>query len=187
MSFAAVARKFVASCVCSLAVLATQIHAEELTAAKKADIQKLLQLTNTTHMAEQLGGLMVQTLRQSLRSCTNCTPRTFELIERETLSLFKERMNASDGLTERMIPIYGKHFSHVEIQQLLEFYQTPLGKRLLAEAPQIAQEGLDIGQRWSRALAPQLEIRIKTALGKENLPMPEIALPTPPASSIPSR
>jgi hypothetical protein len=174
-------RARVAVCVLGLAGFAATTQAEDLTPAKKADIQKLLQVTNAARMAEQMGSLMVQTLRQSLRSCTNCTPRTFEVIERETLTLFKEKMNASDGLMERMTPIYNKHFSHAEIQQLLAFYQSPLGKRLTAETPQLAQEGFVVGQQWGQALGPQLETRIKAALGKENLPMP--ALPSPASSS----
>jgi hypothetical protein len=171
-------RTLITLCVCASAGFVAIAQAEDLTPAKKADIQKLLKATNAARMAEQVGSLMVQTLRQSLRSCTNCTPRTFEIIERETLALFKERMDSSDGLMQRMIPLYNKHFSHIEIQQLLTFYQSPLGKRLLAETPQLAQESFSIGQQWGQALSPQLETRIKAALGKEKLPMPELPSPS---------
>jgi uncharacterized protein len=150
-------------------------HAEELTPSKKADIQKLFEVVNISRIADQLGALTAQSLRQSLRSCNNCTPQTFDLIERETLSLYRERVSSNDGMTERMFAIYNKHFSHAEIQQLLAFYATTLGKRLLTESPLISQEGSIAGQQWSQSLNPELEKRFKAAFAKAKLPMPTIS------------
>jgi hypothetical protein len=151
-----------------------QAHADELTAAKKADIRKLMHLVGDARLTDQFVALTTQTLRQSLRTCTNCTLRTFDVIEHETHGLFHVRMDQDGGLTDRMITIYHRHFSQPEIQQLIAFYTTPLGKRLLEETPQIGQESLVAGQQWGRALGPELENRIKLALAKEKLPMPAV-------------
>jgi uncharacterized protein len=153
----------------------SSVCAEELTPSKKADIQKLLEVINVSRMADQLGTLTVQSLRQSLRSCNNCTPQTFDVIEHETLGLYRERRSAKNGLNERMVTIYGKHFSHAEIRQLLAFYATTLGKRLLTESPLISQEGLIAGQRWGQSLTPDLESRFRAAFAKAKLPMPTIS------------
>lgn len=170
-----VAQRFArASLVWMLAGIAMPSYADALTAVKKTDIQKLLKAVNASRMTEQTASLTVQALRQSLRSCTNCTQRTFDIIERETLGLFRAHMSDADGPEQRMVTTYHKHFSHTEIQQLLAFYSTPLGKRMLAEIPLIAQEGLAFNQQWARSLGPELDARLKAALNKANLPVPAV-------------
>jgi hypothetical protein len=154
--------------------MGTQAHADELTPGKKADIRKLMGLVSDARMADQFAALTTQSLKQSLRTCSNCTLRTFEVIDHETHDLFRARMNDANGLTDRMLTIYHKHFSQSEIQQLIAFYSTPIGKRLLEETPQIGKESLVAGQQWSRALGPELEDRIKLALTKEKLPFPAV-------------
>ncbi|MDB5814004.1 MAG: hypothetical protein JWM03_673 [Rhodocyclales bacterium] len=147
-------------------------RADELTAAKKDDILKLMAMVGATQAAEQAGLANFQSMRQSLRNCTNCTTQTFDVMERETVGLFHERLNAPGGLMDRMIALYDKHFSHREIQQILAFYTTPVGKRLTVEAPRIIREGSLINEHWAQSLAPELEKRIKLALNKTNLPLP---------------
>ncbi len=155
-------------------------YAETITPAKKADIRTLLKVVGASQTCEQMGSLTVQTLRRSLRSCSNCTQQTFDIIERETLSLFRAHTNDVDGPMDRMIAVYHQHFSQAEIQQLIAFYETPLGKRMLAEAPLISKEVLAINQRWAESLGPELDSRLKAALSKAKLPIP--AVPQTPAA-----
>ncbi|HSD37026.1 MAG TPA: DUF2059 domain-containing protein [Rhodocyclaceae bacterium] len=160
---------------CLLFCSVSPAHAEELTPAKKADIRKLFEVMHISRIADQMATLTSQSLRQSLRSCNNCTQQTFNLIERETLGLYRERADSHGGLIERMTIIYDRHFSHAEIQQLLVFYTTPLGKRVLTETPLIAQEGLIAGQQWGQSLNPDLETRFKAAFAQAKLPMPAVS------------
>jgi hypothetical protein len=168
---------FIISCLCAFSLACHPAHADELTAAKKADILKLMATVGATQAAEQAGPANFQSMRQSLRGCTNCTEQTFKLMERETVGLFHERLNVSGGLMDKMIALYDKHFSHREIQQILAFYITPVGKRLTVESPRIAQEGNHINQEWAQSLAPELDKRIKLALNKANLPLPTASQP----------
>jgi hypothetical protein len=45
-----------------------------------------------------------------------------------------------DQVTEQLISIYDKHYSSEEIKELLQFYGSPLGQRMAAEAPKISRE-----------------------------------------------
>ena len=52
-----------------------------------------------------------------------------------------------------MVPIYQRHFSAADIQGLLKFYRSPLGKKVITEMPATMSEGMQLGQDWGRERA----------------------------------
>lgn len=66
-------------------------------------------------------------------------------------------------LLDLMVPIYARHFTRAEIEELLAFYRTPLGRKLVAELPAITHESTMAGYEWGRRLgaraAAELEAR----------------------------
>ncbi|TAM21749.1 MAG: DUF2059 domain-containing protein [Rhodanobacter sp.] len=61
--------------------------------------------------------------------------------------------NGVKQLTERMIPIYQKHFTAEEVAGLLKFYRSPLGQKVIAEMPATMAEGMQIGRQWGQQRA----------------------------------
>jgi hypothetical protein len=51
-------------------------------------------------------------------------------------------------LVDSLIPVYAAHFTKPELDQLVRFYESPIGRRLSAVQPQITQESMQAGQRW---------------------------------------
>ncbi|MDB5887802.1 MAG: hypothetical protein JWM03_674, partial [Rhodocyclales bacterium] len=62
------------------AIMLSTAHADELTAAKKADIVKMLNLNGTQRIVEPLSLLVTQGYMQSLRNCSNCSPKIPEVV-----------------------------------------------------------------------------------------------------------
>jgi hypothetical protein len=56
-------------------------------------------------------------------------------------------------LTARMVPIYQRHFSAADIEGLLRFYRSPLGRKVITEMPATMAEGMQLGQDWGRQRA----------------------------------
>lgn len=52
--------------------------------------------------------------------------------------------------------VYDRHFTSGEIRQLLDFYDTPLGRKLLATQPAIAQESIEAGQLWGQRVGAEI-------------------------------
>jgi hypothetical protein len=52
-------------------------------------------------------------------------------------------------VSEQLVHVYDKHYSDDEIKGLLQFYGSPLGQKIAAEAPKISREI----QEFSRAAA----------------------------------
>jgi hypothetical protein len=51
--------------------------------------------------------------------------------------------------------VYAKHFTSDEIAELIQFYQSPLGAKLVHEQPLIAREMTGISTAWAQAVALQ--------------------------------
>jgi uncharacterized protein len=49
----------------------------------------------------------------------------------------------------RVVDIYVKHFTHDEVRALLDFYTTPVGRKVIRVMPMLAQESSAAGQRWA--------------------------------------
>jgi hypothetical protein len=163
----------------SLSSLASA-HADELTPAKKADIIKLLGLNGTDRIIEPLSMMVTQSYMQPLRNCTNCSPKIPEVVRDETLSVLRTHINGEGGLLDHQIPVYQQHFTHAEIKQLLAFYNSPVGKKLVLESNEVARENIEASQQWLTALAPEIRQRVETSLTKAGIK------PTGPGAPPPS-
>lgn len=155
---------FVSSLVTSVA------SADELTKEKIADIKQLMEVTGAGKIASQFGTAMSQQMFQILKSTRPDLPeRALVVMEQELTSLLTEKMAAPGGLIDIAIPIYGKHFSHAEIRELLAFYETPIGKKSIEVLPAVMNESVAAGQEWGQKLGPEIRERVLAALKREGL------------------
>jgi len=59
-------------------------------------------------------------------------------------------------LNKMLIPIYMKYFTHSEIKALIEFYQSPIGKKMTGTISPITNESLQISQKWIIGLGQKM-------------------------------
>lgn len=71
-------------------------------------------------------------------------------------------------LLDLLVPIYATHLTRDEIEQLIRFYESPIGRRLTAVQPMISQESMSAGQTWGEAVGRIVGDSIARAT--ENLP-----------------
>ena len=55
-------------------------------------------------------------------------------------------------LEDMVIVVYDHHFSTAEVRQLLAFYRTPVGQKMLVEQPALFQESMAAGKEWGRRI-----------------------------------
>jgi len=75
-----------------------------------------------------------------------------EVINRFIMPKMKARL---PEVIEEGAKVYAKHFSAEEITQLIAFYKSPLGQKLVREQPLIAQEMTTVSTAWAQAVAVQ--------------------------------
>lgn len=117
--------------------------------AKEADIRKLLVATG----AGKMGVQVMQQMFSGLKMQNPNIPSDY----------FDKLMKEVDPkeLIEITIPSYDKHLTHDEIKQLLKFYESPIGKKLVEKQPMIVQDAMVAGQKWGMELNRRLQQKIE--------------------------
>lgn len=116
---------------------------------KTDNIKKLLELTGSGKLGVQVGQSMIGSFK-------NNYPNVPEAFWNDFLKEFN-----SDVLINMIIPIYDKFYSESDIKELTEFYQSPLGKKMIATMPQIAQESMQVGQAWGKEIGEKVFANLK--------------------------
>jgi uncharacterized protein len=55
-------------------------------------------------------------------------------------------------LMDSLMAIYAAHFTPAELEALVRFYESPLGRRVAEVQPLINQESIQAGRRWGEAI-----------------------------------
>ena len=75
-------------------------------------------------------------------------------------------------LVQKLVPVYSKHFTEQEIVDLLKFYNTSTGKKMIEKTPTILEESMEIGRKWGIELAQKIEEEISVSTKSENTSPP---------------
>jgi hypothetical protein len=144
---------------------ATPSLAEELTAAKRADIEQLLQMTGALGVGQQMSTAVVGQMMQVLRKARPDIPeRVLKVLPEEVNAVIEENLG---NLKEVVIPLYHKYFTGEEIKEMIRFYSTPLGKKTIEVMPVLVNESFQAGQQWGQQLGPVIQTRVQARLKKE--------------------
>jgi uncharacterized protein len=75
--------------------------------------------------------------------------------------LEKEMQKTSiEELTTMLTPVYQKQFTEADLKKVIEFYETPVGKKYAAAVPVIMQESMQVGQEWGMKIGQQVMQKI---------------------------
>jgi hypothetical protein len=162
-------------------------QADELTPAKKADIIKLIGLNDTTRIVEPFSAIITQSYMQSLGNCPSCSPKIPDVVHNETLAVLQAHVSGDDGLIDRQVPIYSAHFTHAEIKQLITFYSSPIGHKMVTESNTLMRDSINASQQWGRDLAPEIRKQIDAGLAKAGIKLPQPASPPPSVLQAPAK
>jgi uncharacterized protein len=69
-------------------------------------------------------------------------------------------------LVDATARIYASHFTEQELKDLLTFYQTPLGKKAIAEEPKVLDESMSYAGRWADNLSQDVMASMRGEMKK---------------------
>lgn len=69
-------------------------------------------------------------------------------------------------LTKHVAELYVQRFTEAELKQLVTFYQSPLGKKLLAQQPRIVNSSMQYAQDWANKLSDKVIARMREEMKK---------------------
>ncbi len=136
--------------LCAVALsMSVEGNTQRKSPTRNEDIEKLLELTGAGKLGIQVMNQMIPVFKQG-------NPGIPDKFWKD----FMAEVNAKE-LVEMVIPIYGKYLSHDEVKQLIKFYDTPVGKKLIEVQPKIMLESMIAGQKWGQQLGEKIAEKLK--------------------------
>lgn len=133
--------------ILSFCILTFSANAQNSTKTEK--IKQLLELTGS-------GKLGIQMMNQMMSSFKN----SYSKVNEQFWEDFKSEINAND-IENMILPIYDKYYTESDIDQLITFYNSPIGKKMINTMPLVMQESVSAGQNWGRQIGEKVLARLK--------------------------
>ena len=99
---------------------------------KKKDIIELLEITGAKQLAIQAFNQIVESYRQT-------EPEIYEILHNE--------IDLEEMVEELFIYVYNKYYTESEIEEMIQFYKSPVGAKMVKLGPQIFQEVSSIAEK----------------------------------------
>ena len=172
--------------------------AAKLDPAKDAAIRHLMDITEVSNMGQNIQNYITEQVQEVAGRAVGAGK------VQKFMDTFSTQFNASaspSAVTDAMVTIYAKNFSLEDIQGLIQFYETPLGKRVVKTLPEVSQQSQRMGVEMEQNAAitvlrgmsneyPEIKPMLPAddAKPQENAPAPNAApVPKPaPAPGTPA-
>jgi hypothetical protein len=118
---------------------------------KLVDVRKLMELTGSKKLGEQVLNQMFLQLKNQLPK----VPEKFWQDLRQSLNI--------NEMLESMVPVHAKYFTHEEVKELIRFYESPVGRKLTEATPKISEESMVEGQKWVLKTGQMIEKKLEEA------------------------
>jgi hypothetical protein len=117
---------------------------------KEADIRKLMDLIGTRELVSQMMDSMEKSIKPLMASALPPGDYRGTLID-FFFAKFHSKA-AVQQLLDIAVPSYDKYYTHKEVQELIQFYGTPLGQKTISVLPKLTGELQDAGRKWGEGL-----------------------------------
>src|SRR6202790_3040073 len=131
--------------------------------AKDADVRALLELVGARDLVQDSVKASAEQYREKLIASVPDNEKG-QAFASDVINLYEKKFDV-DRVNEQLVAVYDKHYTAEEIKGLLQFYGSPLGQKVAAEAPKISREIQEV----SRVTATKA-VREATAQAKLNNP-----------------
>ena len=142
----------------SVAAAARANRQPKIDSQKEADIRRLLDVMDSRAAATQLMGDLEKSIKPLLTSSLPPGEYRDRLVE-----LFFEKFHSklnSEVMVDLAMPVYDKYLSDADIRGMIEFYSTPLGKKIVQVLPQLMSECTERGRKWGEGIGRDSMIEV---------------------------
>jgi len=156
--------------IATLLVITQFSHAAEISEEKKLVINEMLEITGSLKMAETMGTAaatqMIQLMSQGKK---DFNPRIIEIAKEVIGNIMHEEFISNRFLHKMSYRIYDKYFTTSDLKEIVAFYKTPIGKKLILHLPKASQEAMTAGMLHGQSLGPLIKKRLIARFEKEDI------------------
>jgi hypothetical protein len=153
----------------ALVAFTSAAHAQHKpSAAEMATANELIKITGATNLfAPLIAGVVEQAKIPFLQQ----NPALAKDLSEIATKLRADLAPRFSELTNEVATLYATRFSEPELKAILVFYQSPVGKKLLAQQPRIIDNSMKFAQDWANKLSDEVVNKMRDELKKRGHPM----------------
>lgn len=146
------------TCLTGAASAQTQPSPGALAVAKE-----LLEIKGAENLLGPIVPGVVETAKNTLMQAN---PNLVKELNEVAVQLRSELAPRGAEVTQEFVVLYAQRFSEPELKQIVAFYRSPLGKKLLTDEPAIMDQGFKQAQNWANRLSEQVIARFRDEMKK---------------------
>jgi len=127
--------------------------------------QKVEKLVEAMQFDKSINAMMAQLIESYSQKYPN--------VPKEYWTQFQKKMNPKE-FQKKLTPVYLKYYTEEDLDGLITFYNSPIGKKSIEVMPFVMRDAMEIGEEWGQEISK----KVIADLEKENY-----LSPPPPASS----
>jgi len=134
--------------------------------ATPAAIQTAKEIVNVTGAMALFNPLIPGVVEQAKNLFLQQDPGLAKDLNEITAKMRADLAPRFGELTSEVAKLYANHFTEAELKELLAFYKTPVGTKLITEQPKVGEEGLKFAQTWANNLSEEIIVKMRDELKK---------------------
>jgi hypothetical protein len=146
-------RRLSAAMIIGLMAWVGPVHAQEPSAAAVAAAKELIVLRGGARIYESV---IPGIIEQSKLLLLQTNPLYTKELNEVAAKLRVDYAPKTAALVNDIARIYATRFTEQELKDLLAFHKTPLGKKLMAEEPNIFDQSMTYTQSWASKLQEEI-------------------------------
>ncbi len=152
----------------ALAALGPAAHAQTKTkpppAASLAVAQELIRVTRATVVFNPLiAGVVEQAKLLFLQQ----NPGLAKDLNEVAAKLRKDLQPRFHEVTDEVALLYARNFTEKELKEILAFYKSPAGQKLLEKQPQVVDNSMSFAQNWANKLSEEVVSKMREEMKKK--------------------
>jgi len=125
--------------------------------------REVVEANETVKQFDSMLPLVMSSIKPLITQGNQNAERDFDLLT-EVISREFEPHKAK--IADDIARIFAVHYTESELQDLIRFFKSPTGQKMIQKAPAMAQDTLAIGQKYGTEIAPKMMDRMKVELRK---------------------
>jgi hypothetical protein len=157
-----------ASVAVVLAVFTPAAHAQQPSAGSMAVAKQLIATTNATAVFTPLiAGVVEQAKILFLQQ----NPALAKDLNEVTAKIRTDLQPRFAELNDEVAKLYATNFSEQELKDILVFYQSPAGKKMLTVQPKVIDASMTFAGTWANKLSDEVIAKIRDEMKKRGHPL----------------
>jgi uncharacterized protein len=147
----------------ALIVVGPAAHAQQPPAAAMSTAKELITITGaTTLFSPLIAGVVEQAKLLFLQQ----NPGLAKDLNEVATQIRTDLQPRFSELTDEVAHLYATSFSEQELKEVVAFYKTPAGKKLLVQQPKIIDSSMKFAQEWANKLSDQVIGKMREEMKK---------------------